>query len=157
MGERAPESNRLRFVVCIVVVVFALAGCEAGNAPVLGSGPDADSVFEDMKAAGLPITDGVPASGRFRNLIGNNSCETSRGFVRSDADRGWGLICVGAPASAARRIFNTFNGLPMLIGPLYTDAEGQEIIVFGLGWPGNASKLVADSLGESAGSYLAPR
>lgn len=119
--------------------------------PVIGK--NADTVFGQIKDAGLPITDGVPADSEFRDMVKNNVCESSRTFVRSDADMGWGLICVNPPDSAYRRMSNALDGVPMFMGPLYVDDNHGDVIVFGLGWPTNASKQVANAI-DANGTYL---
>jgi hypothetical protein len=46
--------------------------------------------------------------------------------------------------------------MPSLVGPLYVDDERAEVIVFGLGWPSDASEIVAEAI-DAHGSYLAAR
>lgn len=120
-----------------------------------GGGPSADSVFDDLQSAGLPITDGIPADRQYAAMARHNKCDDSRPFVRSDSDRGWGIICIGLPPDAARGISSSYDGLPLLVGPLYADAKNRDVIVFGLGWPADASKLVHNALDDPAGAYLA--
>ena len=134
------------------------AGLNAtGNNPLPGSVPligrTADSVFIKIKDAGLPIVDGVPADGKFRSMTRDNACKSSRSFVRSDADTGWGLICVAPPRNVYRRISRAFDGLPLLMGPLYVDDGDGDLVIFGFGWPSNASKEIAKAVGAD-GSYL---
>lgn len=116
-------------------------------------GKNADSVYEQLLAAGVPVADGVPADADFRRMVDENACESSRPFVRSDAEQGWGLICVKPPADAFRRTSDTYNEMPMLLGPLYVEDGGGEVVVFGFGWPGNASEMIADAI-NADGEYL---
>ena len=53
-------------------------------------------------------------------------------FVRTDSDKGWGFICVGAPDDLSTSAKNAFVGSPALLGPLWL-AKGDEF-VFGVGW-----------------------
>jgi hypothetical protein len=136
-----------------LLFAFGATGCDPDLGDAIG-GPSADSVFEDLDSAGLPITDGVPTDPDYAAMVRENACEDSRSFVRTDSNKGWGIICIGLPASKARSIYDSFDGSPALLGPLYADAEDNEIIVFGFGWPNDASKLVHDALGDSAGTHL---
>jgi hypothetical protein len=142
----------------LAAVVATFAGLNAtGNNPLPGSVPvigrTADSIFNKIENAGLPITDGVPADAKFRSMTRNNACKSSRSFVRSDAESGWGLICVAPPHSVYRRISRAFDGVPMLMGPLYVDDGDGDLVIFGFGWPPNASKQIAKAAGAE-GSYL---
>jgi hypothetical protein len=121
--------------------------------PVVGR--DATDVFNDIKRAGLPVTDGTPSSSEFRAIVESNSCESSRSFVRSDSDMGWAMICVNPPASAHERLSSAFaEDVPMLTGPLYVDDGSGDVVVFGMGWPPDASKQIYDAMGASGGNYL---
>jgi hypothetical protein len=145
----------------LAAVVATFAGLNAtGNNPLPGSVPvigrNADSIFTKIENAGLPITDGVPADAKFRSMTRNNACKSSRSFVRSDTDTGWGLICVAPPPSVYRRISRAFEAVPMLMGPMYVDDGGGDLVIFGFGWPSNASKQIAEAVGAE-GSYLVER
>lgn len=119
--------------------------------PVFGK--SADAVFRDITSAGLPVTEGEPASADFRSLVKHNACKSSRSFVRSDDDQGWALICVKPTAEAFARLSDAFEGMPALLGPMYVDDNDGEVVVFGLGWPANSSKLVAEAI-HADGSYI---
>jgi len=123
------------------------------DVPVVGR--DANTVFAQLTRAGLPIADGEPTSQDFREMVHNNGCGSSRAFVRTDTgDTGWGFICVKPPAEAYQRISDAFDEIPLLIGPMYVDDGGGEVIVFGFGWPADASKTIYDAIGASGGTYL---
>jgi len=138
------------------VALFAIPGArDKLPASVAVVGRDAGTVFDQSTRAGLPITDGVPGSPDFRDMVRNNGCKSSRSFVRTDtAETGWGFICVRPPDGAYRRVSGAFEEIPMLVGPLYVDDGDGEVIVFGFGWPADASKLVYDAMGASGGTYL---
>jgi hypothetical protein len=121
------------------------------SVPVLGE--NADSVFHQIQADGVPITDGEPSDAKFRDMTRHNACQSSRSFVRSDADQGWGVICVRPPRDVFRRISDAYNDVPMLVGPLYVDDDNGHLVIFGFGWPSNASKMIADAI-HANGSYL---
>jgi hypothetical protein len=121
--------------------------------PLLGR--DANDVYQDIKDAGLPVADGTPKSSEYRDIVNNNSCKSSRSFVRTDTDVGWAIICVKPPAAAYKRMSATFDeGVPALAGPLYVDDGDGDVVIFGLGWPDNASKQLYDAIDASGGSYL---
>lgn len=119
--------------------------------PVVGK--DASTVFKQLQQDGLPVTHGEPASADFRDMVHNNACKSSKAFVRSDADQGWGFICVGAPEGARQRMSDAFTDIPVFMGPLYVDDDGGDTIIVGLGWPGNAPKMVAEAINAN-GNYL---
>jgi hypothetical protein len=160
-GESRRRRNRRGGAVAVALAVFAalylvpdLRSGVPATVPVVGK--DADSVYRQLTSAGLPVTDGVPADSEFRRLVDENACRSSRAFVRSDADQGWGLICVKPPRDVYRRISDAFTDVPMLIGPLYVEDGGGETVVFGFGWPANSSEMVAEAIGAD-GEYLVER
>ena len=126
-----------------------LSGCGGAG----GTGRTAGGVFRSMQAAGLPITEGRPASSKFSDVVDHNRCADSRGVVREDASVGWALICVGINPSYSRRMLDAMNGAPLLLGPLYADADGGRTVVFGIGWPISASRVVERALG-GGGAYM---
>jgi len=118
---------------------------------------DADTVYSQLTRAGLPITNGEPKSEDFRSIVRRSGCASSRAFVRTDTeDTGWGFICVDAPQEAYRRISGAFKEIPLLVGPLYVEDGDGEVLVFGFGWPIDASKTVYDAI-EADGTYLTRR
>lgn len=136
--------------VAAVVLATILAGCSGS------SGPSADAVFDQMVDAGLPIEDGVPSSKDFQDLAKNNICDSSRTFVRTDADVGWGLICVDpSNPEAMTKATDAVRELPALVGPLLAESADHRLIIFGLGWPADSSKRIAEATGAT-GNYLAP-
>ena len=128
------------------------SGLDYARVPLVGA--TADDVFREMTAAGLPITDGLPAAQDWQDVVGENACRSSRSFVRSDADRGWGLICVGLSKAAFQRLSGRFDGASALLQPLYVHDQNGDVVIFGFGWPSNASELVAKAI-DADGSYLA--
>jgi hypothetical protein len=111
-------------------------------------------VYSDLRDAGLPITDGKPADPDYQRLTEHNACRSSRSFVRTDSDTGWAVICVDPPRENYRRISDAFDDVPLLIGPLYVDDGAGETVIFGFGWPADASKQMYDAIGASGGNYL---
>ena len=156
-----PTPRRRRMAVgggglLAVVGVFAALNA-AGSNPLPGSVPvigrNATSVFKQIQSDGLPITDGEPADPKFREMTRHNACKSSRSFVRSDADQGWGVVCVRPPQDVYRQISRAFETVPALLGPLWVDDHEGDVIVFGFGWPANASKMIFDAIGAS-GTYI---
>lgn len=143
-------------VAAAAVAVLVIPGVRdrlPAGTPLLG--PTANSVYEKLRAAGLPITDGEPADPSFRRMVRRNSCASSRSFVRTDtADVGWGFICVDPPRDAYQRMSRAMDGVPLLIGPLFVDDGGGEVIIFGIGWPVEASRKMYRAIGASGGTYL---
>lgn len=160
--RNAPQRTRRRWfagvgVVGVVVALLALVpGARdniPGSVPVVGK--DATDVFGQLQRAGLPITDGRPASSDYDDMIDRNGCKSSRPFVRTDTeDSGWGFICVKPPGAAYRQMNSAFDEVPMLAGPLFVDDGGGDVLVLGLGWPPDASKTMYTAIGGSGGSYL---
>jgi hypothetical protein len=141
-------------LVAVAAAVYFVPGLrENVPAAVPVVGKNADTVFKQLQQDGLPVTHGEPASTEFRDMVHNNACRSSKAFVRSDADQGWGFICVGSPEGTRQRISDAFTDLPVLMGPLYVDDDGGDTIIVGLGWPGNASKMVAEAI-NADGTYL---
>jgi hypothetical protein len=143
-------------VIAAVLIVPGARDNVPAIVPVLGR--DADSVYSQLQRAGLPIADGEPSTEDFREMVRSNGCKSSRPFVRTDTDdTGWGFICVRPPTEAYNRIADAFDKIPMLVGPLYVDDGDGEVVVFGFGWPADASKTVYDAIGGSEGTYLVER
>lgn len=145
-------------VVGVVIAVAAsfylipsLRETVPSSVPVFGK--NADTIYEQLVDAGLPVAHGEPASSEFADLVHNNACKSSTTFVRTDSDRGWGMICVGAPDETQTRIREAFTDIPILLGPLYVDDDDGKTIVIGFGWPTDASETVATAIGAS-GNYL---
>lgn len=150
-----------RFVIVAAAIVAVgglilcgviLGGCAgvSSNVPVVGR--SANDIYTKLQQAGLPVTDGRPSSNEFSRLVENNRCRSSRSFVRTGSDKGWAIICVGLDNATFRKLSSAFDRIPLLLGPLYADAQRGDVVVFGFGWPPNASKLVHDVIG--AGAYL---
>jgi hypothetical protein len=158
----APKRRRKRrrraggfaaLLVAAAAIAYASGGSDELSAlPVVGR--DANTVYRDIRAAGLPVTDGRPSSSDYDDLVDRNACESSRTFVRTDTDVGWAIICVDPPAGAYRRMNDAFDEVPTLMGPLYVDDGGGDVVIFGLGWPADASKQLYDAIGGSGGGYL---
>jgi len=127
-----------------------------GGAVINASGYfNADSVLTKLEAAGWPVGDGMPSSASFKSLTGKTRCASSKTFVRTDNTKsGWGFICIGMPADLYARISKTFSSTLMILGPLYLDS-GKDLVVFGFGWPSDASKKFATTL-KTSGTYLLP-
>jgi hypothetical protein len=155
-GRRAGAgAGGVLVALLIAGVVLVKTGHNPLPADVPLVGRTADDVYRDIKDAGYRVTDGHP-TGQFRNVAENNSCKSSRTFVRTDADVGWAVICVKPPRSAYRRLSAAFENVPSLIGPLYLDDSNGELVIFGFGWPEKASKQIYDAVGAD-GSYLGPK
>jgi hypothetical protein len=143
-------------IAAVIVAVLLIPGARdklPAGIPLVGR--DADTVYAQIKRAGLPITDGEPSSEDFRRMVHNNGCKSSRSFVRTDNDDvGWGFICVKPPADVYRRVSDAFENVPLLVGPMYVDDGGGDVIIFGFGWPGDASKTIYDAVDGNGGNYL---
>jgi hypothetical protein len=152
-GRRLGVLGVLGLVVVALMVIPGARDKLPTGVPVVGR--DAGTVYDQLVRAGLPITHGEPSSREFRDMVRTNGCKSSRPFVRTDTeDTGWGFICVKPPAKAYNRISDAFDDIPMLIGPMYVDDGDGEVIVFGFGWPADASKTIYDAIGASRGTYL---
>jgi hypothetical protein len=129
----------------------------SANAVVLnGSGYlNASAVLQTLEDDGWPVGDGYPSSPQFQTLRGQTRCSSSKTFVRTDADRGWGFICLGMPDDLYRKIHSTFANTLMILAPLYFDSGNGDLVVLGFGWPGDTSQKFANTLGVS-GNYLLP-
>ena len=139
-------------IVALTVVPGARNSMPEGL-PVVGR--NAEDVYGQLKAAGLPVAPGRPASSDYDDLIDNNACSSSKGFVRTDtADTGWGFICVKPPAEAHERMSDAFDEVPMLVGPMFVDDGPGDVVIFGFGWPADASKTIYDAIGASGGTHL---
>lgn len=164
VAEAVKPSHRARnrtvgggsLVAAVVVAVLVIPGARdklPASVPLVGR--DANTVYAQIKRAGLPVTDGEPSSDDFRQIVHNNGCKSSRSFVRTDNDDvGWGVICVKPPGEAYRRMSDAFQNVPLLAGPLYVDDGGGEVIIFGFGWPTDASKTIYDAIDGNGGTYL---
>lgn len=139
----------------MATIIFGLgrAGVVRG---VPGGKPSAGSVFRKLQAAGLSIENGEPEAARFRDIVHDNNCAQSRGFVRSESDKGWALICVGMPRQAFKRLAAKNESVPSLLGPLYADAFDGDVVIIGFGWPDDFSERVSNALGDPEGNYLGP-
>lgn len=152
-GRRFGVLGTLGLIVLALLVIPGARDKLPAGVPVVGR--DAGTVYDQLVRAGLPIADGEPSSEEFRDMVRSNGCQSSRPFVRTDTDdTGWGFICVKPPAEAYDRISGAFDDIPMLVGPLYVDDSDGEVIVFGFGWPADASKTIYDAIGGSGGTYL---
>ena len=157
-GRRGSHRRALFIVIGLTicsVLALTLTGVLRG-VPVPGAKPSAASVYRDLEAAGLPITDGRPADPKFAEMVRENGCAQSRSFVRSDADQGWGFICVGLDREAFERVSSGFESVPALLGGLYADAYSGDVVVVGFGWPDDASELVHKAIGDDQGTFLGP-
>lgn len=157
---RSREGQRVGILGAVAAAVIAAMLIIPGardtlpvGLPVVGR--SADTVFDQLTRAGLPVSHGEPSSGDFRRMVRRNGCNSSRAFVRSDTEgTGWGFICVKPPADAYERISSAFDDMPMLLGPLYVDDGGGDVIVFGFGWPADASETVYNAIDGADGTYL---
>jgi hypothetical protein len=59
------------------------------------------------------------------------------------------------PADLYRSTRKAFSHMLLLVGPLYLDSGNGDLVIFGFGWPRDASKKFATTLGV-AGTYLLP-
>ena len=151
--RRVAGGGLIGLVVGSLLVIPGARDNLPANVPVVGR--DADTILSQLTRAGLPIAHGEPRSEDFRSMVRRNGCRSSRSFVRTDTDdTGWGFICVKPPAEAYKRISGAFDDIPLLVGPLYADDNDGEVIVFGFGWPADASKTVYDAIDGSSGTYL---
>jgi hypothetical protein len=115
---------------------------------------NANAVLQKLEDDGWPVGDGIPASHEFRTLTGKARCTSSKTFVRTGADSGWGFICLNMPADVYAKVQSVFDKALMIMAPLYLDS-GRDLVIFGFGWPGDSSQKFADSLGTT-GNYLLP-
>jgi hypothetical protein len=152
---------RLCAALACAVLSVALLGCDTGADPGSGFTPNnsgyfsADEVFRALEGNGWPVADGYPSSSAFQGLRGRTRCESSRTFVRSDAESGWGFICVGAPADLYASAHDLFAKALVIMGPLYLSSADHTILVFGFGWPGDTSEKFEETL-KLGGDYLLP-
>jgi hypothetical protein len=146
----------------LLLVPHLVAGCGGdvgGGGLDLSSGPPRNPtlIFNRLAADGWPVAEGRPASAEFEALTGPTRCEGSMTFVRSDAEVGWAFICVGMPDDLYREISTTFDGTPLIAGPLYLDSGNGDVVIFGLGWPADTSEKFARTLDlADTGTYLVP-
>lgn len=89
-------------------------------------------------------------------MVRENGCAQSRSFVRSDADQGWGFICVGLDREAFKHVSSGFESVPAMLGALYVDAYDGDVVIMGFGWPDDASELVHKAVGDDRGTFLGP-
>ena len=145
------------------VLVLVGSGCGAqstashpgGGLVVNSSGyVNADAVLVALENGGWPVGEGYPTGTQFQTLRGKTRCSSSKTFVRTDVNRGWGFICLGMPADLYTGIRKVFDNALVLMGPLYLDS-GPDLVIFGFGWPTDTSQKFAKTLGTT-GMYLLP-
>src|SRR4051812_17189672 len=144
--------------ILIAAVVWLKVGGEnplPAGVPVIGR--DATDIYNDVKEAGYPVAPGRPRQSKFSDILKNNSCRSSKGFVRTDKDVGWAIICVKPPHDAYQRMSKAFESVPVIVGPLYVDDGGGGVLIFGFGWPLDSSKKLYEAIGASGGNYLAEK
>ncbi len=152
--------------IALAITAFALmaGGCAdvqstpddpGGGIAVNASGySNANIVLQELEDGGWPVGDGIPSSPDFKSLTGKTRCASSKTFVRTDSDRGWGFICVKMPPDMYQKVQDVFDKALVLTAPLYLDA-GSDLVIFGFGWPGDSSQKFAETLGTT-GNYLLP-
>jgi hypothetical protein len=163
------EALRRPLVLAVALVAFALAA--AGCATEVESMPDdpgggfvvnssgyvsADGVLQALQDDGWPVGDGMPTSPQFKALTGKTRCTSSKTFVRTGADRGWGFICLNMPLDMYAKVQDVFDAALVSMAPLYLDS-GRDLVIFGFGWPGDSSEMFAETLGTTGTYLLAPR
>ena len=146
----------------VAAIALIGAGCVAtednpGGGIVLNDSGymNANTVLDKLVDGGWPVGEGYPSSPQFASLKGRTRCSSSKTFVRTDSDRGWGFICVGMPNDLYVSIKGTFEDSLVIMAPLYLDSEGGQLVVFGFGWPGDTSQRFAETL-DANGTYLLP-
>jgi hypothetical protein len=122
--------------------------------PLIGQ-KGATDYYAELKEAGWPVTDGRPSSPEFSDLVSNNRCGSSYSFVRSDADRGWGIICVDAPKDVVDKVRDLFDEILAITGPLYLSSPSGDVLIFGFGWPDDTSQRFEETL-DLGGEHLVP-
>jgi hypothetical protein len=163
--KRKQRTRRVRRTAgggTLAVLISALIWVKVGGDNPLPAGlpligRDANDVYNDIRQAGYPVAPGRPQQKRFNEILKNNSCRSSKGFVRTDKDVGWAIICVKPPRDAYRRMSKAFDSVPVLVGPLFVDDNGGDVLIFGFGWPLDSSKKIYQAIGASGGSYLSEK
>jgi hypothetical protein len=154
----------LGLAVAVSAVALTAAGCgdiqstsdnPGGGIAINSSGYlNANAVLQKLEGDGWPVGDGYPSSAEFRALTGKTRCTSSKTFVRTDSDKGWGFICLNMPADMYAKVQDVFDKALVIMAPLYLDS-GPDLVIFGFGWPGDSSEKFAESLGTT-GNYLLP-
>jgi hypothetical protein len=154
-GAGAQTDRRLGPVGLAALVLVAVVAIVLLVPPIRNHVPfltrDAGDVYAKIQRAGVAVTDRNPGGAFVEGALHEAGCRSSRVFTSADASRtAVGMICVGPSGRISDGLAPGSAVLPTELGAFVAQAEGGDVLLFGVGWTPQEASAIRAAAGGTA-------